>query len=101
MSVRIPYCPRNWARPFHAAPQRWTALVLHRRAGKTTAVLNHHQRASSSRSPTFRATRRFWSAWRADDVPTGGLTMVRFTEAVCLVRARLRRAYEDRVLAGL
>lgn len=42
----IPYKPRNWARPFHASYQRWAAIVLHRRAGKTTATLNHHQRAA-------------------------------------------------------
>ena len=44
--VTIPYAPRKWAQPFHASFQRWAALVLHRRAGKTTAVLNHHQRAA-------------------------------------------------------
>ena len=43
-SVTIPYKPRNWAKPFHVYLGRWIALVLHRRAGKTTAVLNHHQR---------------------------------------------------------
>ena len=31
---------------FHAALSRWLCLVLHRRAGKTTAVINHHQRAA-------------------------------------------------------
>lgn len=30
--------------PFHATVRRWIALALHRRAGKTTAVLNHLQR---------------------------------------------------------
>ena len=44
--VTIPYKPRNWARGFHASLKRWAVLVLHRRAGKTTAVLNHHQRAA-------------------------------------------------------
>lgn len=44
--IEIPYKPRNWARPFHASLKRWSALVLHRRAGKTTGVLNHHQRAA-------------------------------------------------------
>jgi len=44
--VEIPYKPRNWAKPFHASFERWAALVLHRRAGKTTSVLNHHQRAA-------------------------------------------------------
>ena len=45
--VRIPYKPRQWAGPFHASPARWACLVLHRRAGKTTAVINHHQRAAT------------------------------------------------------
>lgn len=44
--VRIPYAPRIWAKGLHASFKRWAALVLHRRAGKTTAVLNHHQRAA-------------------------------------------------------
>lgn len=44
--VEIPYKPRNWAKPFHGSFQRWAAIVLHRRAGKTTATLNHHQRAA-------------------------------------------------------
>ncbi|MFA5945116.1 MAG: hypothetical protein WC876_11700 [Candidatus Thermoplasmatota archaeon] len=30
----------------HDSLCRWSALVLHRRAGKTTAILNHHQRAA-------------------------------------------------------
>jgi len=45
--VRIPYHPRQWARAFHASLARWACLVLHRRAGKTTAVINHHQRAAT------------------------------------------------------
>ena len=46
--VEIPYKPRVWAKPFHATFQRWAALVMHRRAGKSTGVLNHHQRAALS-----------------------------------------------------
>lgn len=30
----------------HASFKRWVALVLHRRAGKTTGILNHHNRAA-------------------------------------------------------
>jgi hypothetical protein len=45
--VVVPYTPRKWARPFHAWLGRWAALVLHRRAGKTTAVVNHHIRAAT------------------------------------------------------
>jgi phage terminase large subunit len=46
VEVELPYRPRNWALPFHASLKRFSALVLHRRAGKTTAVLNHHLRAA-------------------------------------------------------
>lgn len=46
VEVEIPYRPRRWARPFHESFLRWAAIVLHRRAGKTTATLNHHQRAA-------------------------------------------------------
>jgi hypothetical protein len=46
VEVEIPYRPRFWARPFHDSLKRWAVLVLHRRAGKTTGVLNHHQRAA-------------------------------------------------------
>ena len=44
--IEIPYKPRNWARAMHVSWTRWFACVLHRRAGKTTAWLNHHQRAA-------------------------------------------------------
>lgn len=44
--IEVPYAPRKWAQKLHASFRRWAALVLHRRAGKTTAVLNHHQRAA-------------------------------------------------------
>lgn len=42
--VVVPYKPRRWAIPFHQALHRKAVLVLHRRAGKTVGVLNHHQR---------------------------------------------------------
>lgn len=42
--VTIPYKPRHWATILHDAVARWIVLVLHRRAGKTTAVINHLQR---------------------------------------------------------
>ena len=46
IQVIVPYRPRNWARRFHESLRRFAALVLHRRAGKTTAVINHHHRAA-------------------------------------------------------
>ena len=44
MVITIPYQPRTWAHNLHSSDKRWIILVLHRRAGKTTAVLNHLQR---------------------------------------------------------
>jgi phage terminase large subunit len=46
--VTIRYRPRHWARPVHGSFLRWYALILHRRAGKTTAVINHMIRAATS-----------------------------------------------------
>lgn len=46
LRVEIPYAPRIWAKGLHRSFARWSALVLHRRAGKTTGILNHHQRAA-------------------------------------------------------
>ena len=46
LEVAIPYRPRNWAKRLHASLARWACLILHRRAGKKTAILNHHQRAA-------------------------------------------------------
>lgn len=43
--ITIPYKPRNWAKAFHKQLNRFAALVLHRRAGKTTALMNQHLRA--------------------------------------------------------
>lgn len=41
IKIEIPYAPRNWAGKLHNTTKRWNVLVLHRRAGKTTAVINH------------------------------------------------------------
>jgi len=42
--ITIPYKSRKWADLLHSSTKRWNVLVLHRRAGKTTAALNHLQR---------------------------------------------------------
>ena len=42
--IIVPYSPRQWAVKLHETTKRWIVLVLHRRAGKTVAVLNHLQR---------------------------------------------------------
>lgn len=44
--VVIGYQPRRWAERFHESLKRFLVMILHRRAGKTTAIINHHQRAA-------------------------------------------------------
>lgn len=44
MKIIIPYKPRNWAKKLHNSRKRWNVIILHRRAGKTVATLNHLQR---------------------------------------------------------
>src|SRR3990167_496259 len=46
--IKVPYKPRKWAKDFHSSLKRWIVLVLHRRAGKTTGLINHLQRAATS-----------------------------------------------------
>src|SRR3990167_8361919 len=45
--IKIPYKQRRWAVSFHESFRRFLVLVLHRRAGKTTAIINHQQRAAT------------------------------------------------------
>ena len=47
-----PYAPRKWAMPFHETDKRWMVLVVHRRAGKTTAAINFLQRSALSKKNT-------------------------------------------------
>src|SRR3990167_6833024 len=44
--IEINYKPRNWALKLHESKKRFFSLILHRRAGKTTALMNHMQRAA-------------------------------------------------------
>lgn len=67
--IKIAYCPRNWAKVFHSTTKRWRVLITHRRAGKTTAILNHLQRDAvqikgsqyAYLAPTYRQAKRI--AW--------------------------------------
>ena len=47
--ITLPYAPRQWAERLHESFKRWLVMILHRRAGKTTAVINHHQRRRADR----------------------------------------------------
>jgi len=69
-TITIPYKPRTWAELLHESKERWKILVLHRRAGKTTAVLNHLQRDALTIpnsewayiAPTYKQAKRI--AWK-------------------------------------
>lgn len=45
-TITIPYKPRSWALDFHDSGKRFSVLVMHRRAGKTVAAVNHLIRAA-------------------------------------------------------
>lgn len=69
MEITIDYRPRNWAKPLHETTMRWIVMALHRRAGKTTSVVNHLQRDCIRNpksqygyvGPTYKQTKRI--AW--------------------------------------
>lgn len=50
--ITSPYVPRKWAVPFHDTDKRWMVLVVHRRAGKTTAALNFLIRSALTKRNT-------------------------------------------------
>ena len=47
--ITIPYSRRDWAKTFDANEKRWNVLVLHRRSGKTTHMINKLIKKASSR----------------------------------------------------
>lgn len=52
VNITIPYKPREWANKLHDSEARWKVCVLHRRAGKTVAALNHLQRDALKKPKT-------------------------------------------------
>ena len=86
MEVKIPYKPRNWAKRLHNCMLRWIVLVLHRRAGKTTAVINHLIRDALKRpktdyayiGPTYKQAKRI--AWKMLKYYTTNIPGVKFNE---------------------
>ncbi len=68
LTVQLPYKPRRWAKGMHDSLRRWAVLVLHRRAGKTTAVLNHHQRAALDDGWEMRRLRALLPTASEDDL---------------------------------
>lgn len=82
MVVEIPYKPRVWAEALHETLKRWILLILHRRAGKTTAILNHLQRDClrvkgahfAFIAPTYRQAKRIaWDIAKAISRPIPGI----------------------------
>lgn len=51
-NITSPYIPRTWAIPFHETSKRWMVLIIHRRAGKTTAALNFLIRSAVTKKNT-------------------------------------------------
>lgn len=77
--IEIDYKPRKWARAFHASYKRWMALVLHRRAGKTTGVIHHHQRAATNDAWERRRLLATWADARAEGLDLPDLTDAHLT----------------------
>jgi phage terminase large subunit len=90
-AVVIPYKPRNWAKKLHAAMVRWIVLVLHRRAGKTTAAINHLQRDAMRYAntryayiaPTFKQAKRI--VWGMAKIYARNIPGVKFNESELLI----------------
>jgi phage terminase large subunit len=80
--IDIPYTPRRWAMDFHDSNKRWIVLVLHRRAGKTTGILNHLQRDAirvpksqyAFIAPTYKMAKRVaWDIAKQISIPIPGI----------------------------
>lgn len=92
MEIQIDYEPRRWADKLHNAATRWIILVLHRRAGKTTAVLNHLQRdclrVKESQyayiAPTYKQAKRV--AWDMAKRMARDIPGVEYNEADLIIR---------------
>lgn len=91
-TIEIDYQPRNWAKILHSTLNRWIILVLHRRAGKTTAVLNHLQRdcirIKESQfafiAPTYKQAKRI--AWDMVKKIARNIPNIDFNESDLIVR---------------
>ena len=84
--IEIPYKPRNWAKKFHETAKRWIVVIVCRRAGKTTASLNHLQRdclrIKNSRfayiAPTYKMAKRI--AWDIVKEISGVIPSIKYNE---------------------
>ncbi len=91
-TVIIDYKPRKWSQILHRATTRWIVMVLHRRAGKTTAALNHLQRDCLRNAktlyayigPTYKQTKRI--AWDMAKQISENIPGVEYNEAELTVK---------------
>ena len=91
-TIQLDYAPRNWAAKLHNSTTRWIILVLHRRAGKTTGVLNHLQRdclrIKESQfayiAPTYKQAKRV--AWDMAKKMARVIPGIEFNEADLIIR---------------
>lgn len=90
--IEIDYKPRGWAKDLHDTNKRWIVLVIHRRAGKTTAALNHLQRSaltiSKSRfayiAPTYKMAKNV--AWDIIKHYSKDIPKIEYNEAELTVK---------------
>lgn len=89
--INIPYKPRRWAKIFHGAATRWRVLILHRRAGKTTAAINHLIRDAVTKpntryayiAPTYKQAKRI--VWAMAKFYAKSIPEVQFNSAELLI----------------
>jgi len=91
IKIQIEYTPRKWAKEMHHTLRRWIVLVLHRRAGKTTAVINHFIKDAGRRketdyayiAPTYKQAKRI--AWKMVKQYTRNIPGIKYNESELLV----------------
>jgi len=91
-TVIIHYKPRLWAKNFHNTSKRWIVLLLHRRAGKTTGILNHLQRDClkikkslfAYIGPTYKQTKRI--AWDIAKEMSRNIPRIEYNESELIIK---------------
>lgn len=90
--ITIPYKPRIWATKFHESKKRWNVLVMHRRAGKTVAVVNHLQRSALQTpnssyayiAPTYKQAKRI--AWEMFKKYSRNIPGISYNESELIIK---------------
>ena len=85
--IILPYAPREWAQRFHDSGKRFSVLIVHRRAGKTVACINHLIRDAIQKprssfayiAPTYTQAKRV--AWDFLKYYTRPIPMMQYNES--------------------